>query len=343
MAAKSPAPAPSVFPQETRSTADRGVSFVPRGGGLREDIADGKWWRTCGVQDEYTELREVLLSWPSDALARKGDPQRYLMNAWPELPLLRRQTERIVQFFDEAGVTVHVDRPPESPPPNYLFMRDLFFMTPEGAILGRPAALARAGEERFAAAILAKLGIPVLRSVRGGGTFEGADGLWLDRKTVAVGVGQRTNEAGLAQVVAALAEQSVKVVSLRLPAGAQHLLGLVVPLAADLALVSELADRAAVDVLRRQGMEVELVPCDEEFSSRRGMNLVTLGPRRVVMPSGCLGIRRRLDALGVETHELAVTEYIKAAGALGCLTAILHRSASVEGAGPGAPEGGGMR
>jgi N-dimethylarginine dimethylaminohydrolase len=58
------------------------------------------------------------------------------------------------------------------------------------------------------------------------------------------------------------------------------------------------------------------------------MNLVVLGPREVVIPSGCPGIRRRLDALGVVTHELEIGEYINAAGGLGCLVGILSRAAT---------------
>ena len=48
-----------------------------------------------------------------------------------------------------------------------MFVADLMFMTPEGAILGRPASTVRAGEERLVARRLAELGVPILRVVRG--------------------------------------------------------------------------------------------------------------------------------------------------------------------------------
>ena len=42
----------------------------------------------------------------------------------------------------------------------------------------RPASTVRAGEERYVAAALGALGVPILMSVHGNGTFEGADAMW---------------------------------------------------------------------------------------------------------------------------------------------------------------------
>ena len=106
-----------------------------------------------------------------------------------------------------------------------MFCADLFFLTPEGAILGRPASTVRAGEERWVARRLADLGVPIVRSVRGQGTFEGADAMWLDARTVLVGRGLRTNAEGVRQVTATLAEMGVQAIAVDLPWGAMHLMG----------------------------------------------------------------------------------------------------------------------
>jgi N-dimethylarginine dimethylaminohydrolase len=65
--------------------------------------------------------------------------------------------------------------------PNLIFMRDLFLMTPEGVLLGRPASTVRAGEERWAQLGLARAGVPLVGAIRGVGSFEVADALWVDR------------------------------------------------------------------------------------------------------------------------------------------------------------------
>ena len=106
-----------------------------------------------------------------------------------------------------------------------MFCADLFLMTPEGAIVGRPASTVRAGEERWVARRLADLGIPIVRTIRGRGTFEGADAMWLDATTVLVGRGLRTNGEGVAQVTSILGEMGVEAIPVDLPWGAMHLMG----------------------------------------------------------------------------------------------------------------------
>jgi len=46
-----------------------------------------------------------------------------------------------------------------------MFVSDLMFMTPEGAVLARPASTVRAGEERWVARRLAELGVPILKGM----------------------------------------------------------------------------------------------------------------------------------------------------------------------------------
>lgn len=73
-------------------------------------------------------------------------------------------------------------------------------MTPEGAIVTRPAMDARRGEERYMAKALADLGVPIIRTICGSATFEGAMGLWIDRHTVVLASGVRTNREGYEMV-----------------------------------------------------------------------------------------------------------------------------------------------
>ena len=318
----------------TRSTGSElpatlgGPGFVRRAQDHAQEVEAGRLWRRCGARSEVAPLREVLLSWPSQTLLEVQQPEDWLMLARPDLATIRDQALAVVAAFEGLGVQVHLHRA-DNPPPNYLFMRDLVFLTPEGAVLGRPAGRVRAGEERFMAAALAELGVPISRTLRGSATFEGADALWIREDAVLVGVGQRTNAAGFAQVAAVLAEQGVQAEAVALPSATQHLLGVVMLVDADLAVVhgGRLTEgiRAA---LEGRGYRLLVMPPGEEVDLRRAMNLVTLGPRRVLMPAGCPASRGRLEAAGVETHEAEVGEYLKAGGALGCMTAILRRGAA---------------
>ena len=61
--------------------------------------------------------------------------------------------------------------------------------------------------------------------------------------------------------------------------------------------------------------------------ARRGfaLNSVTLGPRRILMPAGNPVSQAFFQDLGVECVTVQVGELGKAAGSIGCLTAVLDR------------------
>ncbi len=290
------------------------------------DIASGSIWSPCGVQSEVAPLKRVLLFEPPESLGAITDPDAYLMIDVVDLTRIREQTACIEAFYASKGVDVVRFRDVDSAPPNLVFARDLFFMTPHGAVIARPGAVQRAGEARFAAQALASAGVPILCSVVGSATFEGADALWLDAKTVLVGVGRRTNWEGYKTVREVLARQGVEAIAIDVPRGSQHLLGVVNFIDQDLAAVwAERLPRVVRGFLARSG--VALIECesDSEFLVGRGMNFVTIGPRSLVMPAGCPGLKAKFESAGVEVYELEISEYLNAAGGLGCLTGIVQR------------------
>ena len=303
-----------------------GEGWAQRPDSHREDIRCGVVWRRCGSNSETAPLLDVALALPHAEWFPGGDPRDYLLWSWPDAVRLRRQSASIAEFYESRGVTVHWVDPGPQAPPNFLFQRDLFFMTPEGAVLARPAALQRAAEPRLAAAALAAWGVPILALPRGNATFEGADALWLDPSTVLIGTGIRTNSSGVRFVSAVLREMGVETVPAPLEGRIQHLLGAVNLAASDLAIVRRgRAGSHLAGILREFRYEVAWCEPGAEVAERLGMNFVALAPRQVVMPAGCPALRAILTGAGVAVEELDVSEYRRAAGALGCLTGIVRR------------------
>ncbi|MCP4537292.1 MAG: amidinotransferase [Chloroflexi bacterium] len=313
---------------EVKATAAAygGAGWSPRTTALRQEI--GTIWGKCGVATEWSPLKAVLLHRPGVELEEVMDPDQAQMLASLDLTLAQRQHDALAQAYRDAGVTVYYVEPDAKPLPNLMYVADLAFMTSEGAILARPASTVRAGEERFVARRLAELGIPILRSVRGSGVFEGADAAWIDPQTVLLATGLRTNAEGAAQVTGLLEEMGVEVVRVGLPyGGVMHMMGQLRLVDRDLAIAwPGRVPYVAVEALRARGYTVLLLPDEEEAKCGMPLNFVTLGPRRILMPAGNPISQAFYEDVGITCHTVEMDELIKAAGGIGCLTGILERA-----------------
>lgn len=311
----------------SKDAAHGGLGWSPRTASLRQEI--GKIWEECGVADEWSPLRTVLMHRPGSEMEAITDANNALMRAVPDAMLAKQQHICLSQAYQDAGITVAFVVPRDVPPPNQMFVADLFFMTPEGAILARPASTVRAGEERFVAEKLLEMGIPILRCVRGRGVFEGADAMWINPDTVAIGTGLRTNDEGAAQVTSLLHEMSLEVVQAPLPREAMHLMGTLRIADRDLAICwRSRVPPAVAEALRNHGYTVVFIPNEREAINGMALNFVTLGPHSILMPSGNPKTQSFYEDLGIRCVTVEVGELHKAAGGIGCLTGIIKRDLS---------------
>ena len=133
---------------------------------------------------------------------------------------------------------------------------------------------------------------------------EGGDTVWLDERTLLVGRGYRTNDAGIEALRELLT--GVEVIAFDLPhyngrGEVMHLMSLLSPLDADLAVVYlPLMPVRLVEILEERGCELVQVP-DEEFASM-GPNVLALGPRVALALAGNDESRRRMEAAGVDVR-----------------------------------------
>lgn len=302
-----------------------GTGWRPRMGTHRDDVDSGTVWRSCGSCSEVEELREVMLVRPRPAWFEERNPDDWLFLENPDPIVMKRQAVGIAEAFARHGVNVLWSTPARASP-NFIFQRDLFFMTPEGAVVARPASQQRASEVRLAAAQLTRRGIPIIGMPRGEATFEGADALWLNDGHVLIGTGRRTNSAGAAYVSSILGDMSVKTTIVEIPSTAQHLLGVVNFISDKLAAIrSDRATDELLSVLRCAGVEL-VTHQPRDTIGDFAMNYVTIRPAVVVMPAGYPSFRDRLKEAGVEVCEVRISEYCKAAGGLACITGIVHRA-----------------
>lgn len=301
-----------------------GEGWSPRTQGLETEI--GGIWAACGIDSEWRRLRAVLLHRPGAELEASTNPNQVQMLAPIDVPRAGEEHDALAEAYRDAQVTVHMVEPAQAPRPNQMFCADLVFLTPQGAVLARPASTVRAGEEREVARRLADLGIPILRSISGRATFEGADAMWLDERTVAVARGLRTNPQGIAQITEVLADMQVETIAADLPFGTMHLMGMLRIVDRDLAVAwPRRTPHAIVEACRARGMQVIFLPEVDEYQMNRAINFVTLGPRRILLEHGYTKVQEFYERHAIECVTVAASELVKAAGGFGCLTGVLER------------------
>jgi len=165
-----------------------------------------------------------------------------------------------------------------------------------------------------------------VRTLCGTATFEGADAMWLDRGTVVVGRGMRTNSEAIDQITAVLGEIGVETLAVDMPFGTMHLMGMLRFADKDLAIAwPRRTPHALVMALRERGYEVAFLPEADDSDMNRAMNFVTLGPRKILLNGGYDVIQDFYESLGINCVTLRARELIKAAGGFGCLAGVLHR------------------
>jgi arginine deiminase len=100
-----------------------------------------------------------------------------------------------------------------------VYTHDPSLATDAGLIAMRPGKPNRVAEAALHSAFIHSSGMPILGSITAPGATEAGDIVWLDSKTLLVGLGFRTNQAGAQQLQQMLAPAGVKVVTASLPYG----------------------------------------------------------------------------------------------------------------------------
>jgi len=301
-----------------------GERWFPDPATFEEDLSRN--WGDWGVASEVDDLKAVLMRRPGREVD-DFDYRRARFMAPVDAEMMRAEHDRLTAVYRQHGVAVHYIEAQRDDRPNALFCRDLVFMTPEGAILARPAMQMRRGEERYAALALAGLGVPIIKTVSGDGFFEGAMGMWVDRETVILATGARTNRSGYDQVAGELTRMGVtQIVPMAIPYGHAHIDGLLNFAAQDVAMIhASQVPYDVVAVLKQKGFNILEAPSQTEAKQNLAINFVALKPGLVVQAGGNPRTRAVLEAAGIEVLTVDIPEILKGAGAIHCMTAFLKR------------------
>jgi len=301
------------------------------------DVLEEVWGRRWGAHDETGVLRSVLVRPPSSGLARiradAWDEEAQALvdpdGRWywtdrrpPDLDRLAEQHRGLVHALVDEGVDVVVAPPMDDAFTKAVYVRDPIVTVPGGAIIGRMAVLMRRGEEADLSRVVAGAGMPVLGTLTGTATLEGGSFVKLRDGVAALGTSIRCNDEAADALRDVLARIGWELVVVPLPGFTIHLDMHLAMLDVDLAL-ADVGGLPYTFLTRLGAMGIDLVHA--EPGEVWGLNLLALGPRRVLMAEGSPVTTARLRDAGVAVRTVAYDEIHRNGGGVHCSTMELVR------------------
>ncbi|WP_432403776.1 dimethylarginine dimethylaminohydrolase family protein [Wukongibacter sp. M2B1] len=302
-----------------------GERWFPLDTTIQEDMST-IWGGDFGCSSEVNKLRAVLLRRPGKELDN-FDHTKVRFRAPVDPEKCRAQHDLLADYYRSHGIKVFYVEEQRSDRPNAMFERDNLFMTPEGAIITRLAMPLRRGEERYTAQAVAKLGIPIVKTIAGDGIFEGANAMWVDRKTVILSLSSRANVSGYEQMASELKRQGVtEIITMQIPYGHAHIDGLLNIASDDTVVIhASQVPYMVVDALKKKGYRIIETPSLTETKYCYATNFVAIEPGHVVTSVGAPRTVELMEKAGIKVDVLDLSELNKGRGSVHCMTAFLKR------------------
>lgn len=261
-----------------------------------------------GAQTMARDLKRVLMRAPGESL-RKADAKTWHYGPTFDPDRAVAQYDRFHALVAESGAEILWMTDDGDGLADAMFTHDPSLMSDHGAILLNMGKALRKAEVDAHAGIYAEAGIPVLGRISDPGQVEGGDCIWLDERTLVVGRGVRTNEAGIVQLRDMLEPHGVEVLGFDLPLwqgeeACLHLMSVISPLDDDLALVyAPLLPAALYLLMKERGITMIEAPGDE-FAASNGLSLNVLPtrPRDVIMVDGFPKTKAAMEEAGCTVH-----------------------------------------
>jgi N-dimethylarginine dimethylaminohydrolase len=238
-----------------------------------------------GSRSMTQPLRRVLVRPPQAADSVRW--REYGWRAEPNLAAAVAEHEALREILEDAGAEVVVTEG-ERGNPDAIYAYDPLLVGEHGAVLLRPGKDSRLGEAAALEDDLAEAGIPIAGRIEAPGTIDGGDTLWLDRETLLVGRGYRTNAAGVEQLAALFPDAEVRSYDLPHWNGRAEVMHL-------MSLISPLADEPRARLSAARARSPDRAPARARDRDRRGAGRGVRddGPERArARPASCAGARR---------------------------------------------------
>jgi N-dimethylarginine dimethylaminohydrolase len=297
------------------------------------------WGRVWGLDNDVGRIRSILVHRPGPEMGivdpamripeigSYGDPEKgwyFQSDTPPDVAKMQAQHDGMVAALQAEGIEVFHAEGVDDTRLKSCYTRDPLIMVKGGAIICRMGARIRRGEELATTRTLAKIGVPILRTISGAGVMEGGSFAWINSTTCAIGVGVRVNREGAEQVGEVLKRQGVDLLIVELTGYDIHLDVSFLMIDRDLALINPMGlPYSFLEDLKARGVTlIEIDPADDPWIN----NSLALAPGKLLMPEGAGN--RTLDQLakhGVTWTTIPYAAMHKNGGGIHCSTTPLRR------------------
>ena len=280
-------------------------------------------------------VKRILLKHPRDAFLSQqkinSESKKLNYPSPPDLDLAIKQYDLFVKLIKSFGSEVYFLPADNNTSLDSIYTHDPCTMTNNGLIVCNMGKLKRSTEPDHLKRFFQSINIPIIGKIESPGTLEGGDIVWINKHTVAVGEGYRSNSEGINQFKKLLGKQAKEIIPVALPHwegpnDCLHLMSNLSPIDENLFLVySRLLPVSFIKYLLDHKIKLIEVP-DEEYYSM-GCNVLAMGKGKVIMLEGNPITQKRLEAEGVKVKTYNGSEIsIKGAGGPTCLTRPFLRS-----------------
>lgn len=263
-----------------------------------------------GCHSMTTQIRAVMIKKPEEAfISQENLNLQWRRYNYIDLPDYQTVLQEYNAF--EKILSTHVDTLlylPQSDTVGLdsIYSHDSLKVTRKGAIYFNTGKELRQQESFEAEKLLQASGIPTLGHISAPGLMEGGDVVWMDDRTVAIGLGYRTNMEGVEQFKQLTKDQIDTYILVPMPHGdgrdeCLHLMSVISMVDSDLAVVySRYMPVFFRDLLLARG--IKLIEIDDGEYQNLGSNVLAIGPRNCLIMEGNPLIKKDLEENGCQVH-----------------------------------------
>lgn len=288
------------------------------------------------VHNEYGRLKAVALHKPCMEELTMLPPEKAMyatLAIAPDYYKVTQEFNEYVILLESLGIEVFIDEGrPETACPNNIFMRDIATVIGNTLVVGTPAYDIRKPEVANFKRFIMKSDLfskfDDIIELNGTSTFEGADLFVIDNKEIVISVGNRTNIEAHDRIKQHFSRKGWKVNLVEAaPEGIpQHILG-----AKHIVDFDTIISRSDLNDTSVHPTFTNVVEVRENSEAVTGYscNVVTVGPKEIIMPAGNPKTKKLYESHGIKVHETTTNEIGIMAGSLACMTLPLTRDRDV--------------